>query len=64
MTRYDFLETTNKYMIDFKQYSNWLQLDQFHFWYFFCGQNANYKWRSYQSERLLILFIEIPILRY
>ena len=48
MIRYDFLEARGM-MNDIERYSNRPQLDQI-----FCGQKANYKWRSYQADRLLI----------
>ena len=44
MTRYDFLETRPNLTFDI----------------FLCGQKANYKWRNYQAERLLVFSSAVP----
>ena len=47
------------HMNDFEQYPNRFQLDLMFISVNFFGQNANYKWRSYQADSLHIICLHI-----
>ena len=46
-------------MNEFLQYTNRLQ---FHVWSIFCGQKVNFKWRSYQADRPLVVYADDIVL--